>query len=398
MPAHKWTFAPRFRRSAFGWRSALPIQRIKEAISEIRSAARVDPVLGAEGAVLLLEKLSPALEQVDSSSGALGSAVNRAIDVLVPVIAAADVPQAVRDRWLERLFEALQEDQMPYIESLGEHWGTLCVTPELASRWADQLLPLTRHVVQADEYGFFVGTIPCLSALHAAGRFDEVLELVSHDRLKLWWYRRWAVESLVSLGRPGDAVSLAESSRGLNAPEGDIARRCEAILLDCGMAEEAYQRYALAANRAGTYLATFRAIAKKYPVRAPQSILADLIESEPGSLGKWFAAAKDAGLLDIALSLAKNHPTDPKTLTRAAREFAVKQPSFAMACGLCAMRWMDAGYGYEIAPIDVLDAYDATVKAAAAAGVPAPDVQARVRQLVGAPSSIIAKVLATKLA
>jgi hypothetical protein len=116
---------------------------------------------------------------------------------------------------------------MPYIESLGEHWGTLCGTPELASRWADQLLPLTRHVVQADEYGFFVGTTPCLSALHAAGRFDEVLELVSHDRLKFWWYRRWAVESLVSLGRPGDAVRLAESSRGLNAPEGDIARRCE---------------------------------------------------------------------------------------------------------------------------------------------------------------------------
>jgi hypothetical protein len=103
-------------------------------------------------------------------------------------------------------------------------------------------------------------------------------------------------------------------------------------------------------------------------------------------------------LLDIALSLAKNHPTDPKTLTRAARDFAVKQPQFAMACGLCALRWMDAGYGYEIAPIDVLDAYDATVEAAAAAGGPAPDVQARVRQLVGGDSSFIAKVLATKLA
>jgi hypothetical protein len=59
---------------------------------------------------------------------------------------------------------------------------------------------------------------------------------------------------------------------------------------------------------------------------------------------------------------------------------------------------MDAGYGYEIAPIDVLDAYDATVEAAAAAGGPAPDVQARVRQLVGGDSSFIAKVLATKLA
>jgi hypothetical protein len=37
----------------------------------------------------------------------------------VVVIASADVPPPVRERWLERLFKALQEDQMPYIESLG---------------------------------------------------------------------------------------------------------------------------------------------------------------------------------------------------------------------------------------------------------------------------------------
>ncbi len=145
MPSSKWTFASRFRRNAFGWRSSLPIQRLKEAVSEIRSAARADGALGAEGAVLLLERLSPALEHVDSSSGALGSAVNRAIEALVPLIAAADVAPAARERWLERLFEALQDDQMPYIESLGEHWGTLCVTPSLASDWADRLLPLARH-------------------------------------------------------------------------------------------------------------------------------------------------------------------------------------------------------------------------------------------------------------
>ncbi len=142
MPPPKWTFASRFRRNAFGWRSSLPIQRLKEAVSEIRSVARTDRALAADGAVLLLEKLSPALEQVDSSSGALGSAVNRTIDALVPVIVAADVTLAVRGRWLDRLFEALQDDQMPYIEPLGDHWGALCVTPELVSEWADRLLPL----------------------------------------------------------------------------------------------------------------------------------------------------------------------------------------------------------------------------------------------------------------
>ena len=68
---HRWQFAPRFRRNAFGWCSQLAIQRIREAVSEIRKVARRDPVLAVEGAVLFLEKVSPALEHVDSSSGAI---------------------------------------------------------------------------------------------------------------------------------------------------------------------------------------------------------------------------------------------------------------------------------------------------------------------------------------
>jgi hypothetical protein len=112
--SHKWAFTPHFRRQAFGWRSALPIQRLKEAVTEIKRAVHTDPLLAADGAVLLREKLSPALEQVDSSSGALGSAVNRATDVLVPIIAAPDVTESVREAWLERLFDALR-DRMPYI-------------------------------------------------------------------------------------------------------------------------------------------------------------------------------------------------------------------------------------------------------------------------------------------
>lgn len=106
MTTHKWQFTSRFRRHAFGWRSDTPIQRIKEALAEIKAVARKEPVLAAEGAVTLLEKLSPALEQVDSSSGALGSAVNKAIETLVPIIAKADVEARVRQRWLERLWQA----------------------------------------------------------------------------------------------------------------------------------------------------------------------------------------------------------------------------------------------------------------------------------------------------
>ncbi len=53
--SRKWAFATRFRRGAFGWKSALPIQRPKEALAEIRQIARDDPVLAADGAVALLE-------------------------------------------------------------------------------------------------------------------------------------------------------------------------------------------------------------------------------------------------------------------------------------------------------------------------------------------------------
>lgn len=82
---YKWQFAPRFRRNAFGWKSQPPIQRIKEALAEIKTAARKEPVLAAAGAVLFLEKLAPAIEGVDSSSGAIGTAVNRAIETLVTI-------------------------------------------------------------------------------------------------------------------------------------------------------------------------------------------------------------------------------------------------------------------------------------------------------------------------
>ena len=82
---HKWQFAPRFRRHAFGWRSDTPIQRIKEALTEIKQVARKDSILAADGAVTFLEKVSPALEHVDSSSGALGSAVHKAIDTALPL-------------------------------------------------------------------------------------------------------------------------------------------------------------------------------------------------------------------------------------------------------------------------------------------------------------------------
>jgi hypothetical protein len=72
--------------------------------------ARRDLVLAAEGAVSFLERLSPALEQVDSSSGAIGTAVNNALRALVPIIADAPTGPSLREVWLERQWAAHQAD------------------------------------------------------------------------------------------------------------------------------------------------------------------------------------------------------------------------------------------------------------------------------------------------
>ena len=76
---HKWEFKARFRRHAFGWRPQPAITRIRHAVSEIRKVARKSPMLAAEGAIGFLERVSPAIENVDGSSGAIGAAVNKAM-------------------------------------------------------------------------------------------------------------------------------------------------------------------------------------------------------------------------------------------------------------------------------------------------------------------------------
>jgi hypothetical protein len=93
--APQWAFRTRLRRGAFGWRgSRTAIARIDEALAEIRAVARKDSVLAAEGAVL-------------------------------------------------------------FLESLGDRWGELCVTPERASRRADTLLPTFKRVADERKRGVF---------------------------------------------------------------------------------------------------------------------------------------------------------------------------------------------------------------------------------------------------
>jgi tetratricopeptide (TPR) repeat protein len=394
---HRWQFAARFRRNAFGWRSQPAIGRVQEAVAEIRKVKRKAPVLAAEGAVLFLERVSSALEQVDSSSGAIGNVVNRAIEELVPVIAQAPADGRTRIRWLERLWEAYTADQIPYIETLGDFWGDLCASRELASSWADFLIAGLRENWEDRERHrgrYFHGTSVCLSSLLEAGRYQELLELLDKAPFVWWEDRRWGVKALAAMGKKAEAIAYAEASRGLNDDPGAIARVCES-LLSMGQTEEAYERYAIAANRSASYLATYRAIVRKYPYKPPVEILRDLIRSTPGEEGKWFATAKEAGLLELAVELANRSPSDPRTLIRASRDFMDKNPAFALEAGLAALRWLGQGYGYEIIGADVWPAYSHTMQAAERLGR-REEIRARIRELA-ANAGFVADVLGREL-
>lgn len=396
---HKWVFQARFRRHAFGWKSQPAIKRIKEAVSEIKAFARKDEVGAGEGAVLFLAKLSPALEQVDSSSGAIGTAVHNAIVALIPIIAGAPADRKTREKWLKRLFEAHADDEIPYIELLADYWGELCASADLASQWADQLIGTTRGALSPDKErrGHFHGTTACLSALFAAGRYDDLVDILKVE--SFWDYRRWAVKALAAQGKKTEAIRLAEDSRSPWASDHDIDTLCEEVLLSSGLVDEAYRRYGLRANQAGTNLAWFRAVARKYPHKTPSEILEDLVASTPGEEGKWFAAAKSAGLFDEAIALAKRTPCSPQTLTRAARDFASKNPMFALEAGMAALHWLVAGYGYEITGADVHNAYEYTMQAAKEAGC-ALEAKQRIHALVARESvgeRLVTRILGRQL-
>ena len=149
---------------------------------------------------------------------------------------------------------------------------------------------------------------------------------------------RYVLRALAAPGRTDEAIGYAGQSLGLNDGPSDMARTCE----------EAYRRFAYAANRAGSRPATFRTIKKEYPDKEPRAILDYLIAQTPGEEGKWFATAKTLGLLDLALDLARRSPVDIGTLMRAARDHLDSEPAFSLETATTALGWMATGHYYEL--------------------------------------------------
>ncbi len=353
MNNHRWTFTSRFRAGAYGWKSSqLACKRVKEAVSEIKKVARKDQTLAAEGAVKLLGRIAPAFQDVDTSSGALGAAVNNAVLELATVIGNAPLTPSARNKLLDQLWQALVDDAFGYIDICEEVWGEMCGSPETAADWAEKLRPAFLSMLEPGGR-YIPGYYAFLSCLLSAQRYDELLEQIARIPRPSWSERAYGVRALVCQGKKAEAIRYAEASTGINVDPLRIAQVCEEILLSSGFADDAYARYALAANRKNSQLATFRAIAKKYPGVSKETILSDLIRSTPGEEGKWFATAKDLGMFDLALDLANTSPCAHTTLCRAARDFPEKEPEFALGAAQAALRWLLAGKIYETDTIEV---------------------------------------------
>ena len=367
---HIWAFKARLRSRAFGWKgSHLACQRLKEAVTEIKKIARTDPVTAGDGVVGLMERIWPAFQDIDTSSGALGGAVYWAQQELLPIAIEAPADRKTRDKWLDSLWQAIEDDGVDYLSPVGNRWGGLCGSREVASVWADRFLGLLKTTWSDPQPGnYFRGTSVCLSSLLAAGRHQDLLEVLALQRFPYWHDRQFGMQALLSEGRAEEALAYAEASRGLNQPDAAIDAACEKILLDLGRADEAYENYALTANGSLTGLATFRALVRKYPSRDPKKILLDLATSS-GEPGRWFAAAKDAGFVDLAMEFANAGRTDPRTLSRASRDFLKKDVRFCLEVGRLAIQRIIEGYGYELTGIDVLDAFNHYMAAAETLGI-----------------------------
>jgi len=174
-----------------------------------------------------MERIWPAFQDVDTSSGALGGAVCWRSTNCCPL--RSRLPPT------ERLgtsdgppLEAIEDDGVDYLSMVQERWGELCRSGEVASRWADKLLGLLRTAWSDPRPGNYVrGTSVCLSSLVAAGRHQELLEVLALQRFPFWHDRQFGMQALLSQSRIEEALAYAEASRGLIQPDTAIDAACE---------------------------------------------------------------------------------------------------------------------------------------------------------------------------
>lgn len=233
---HTWNFKKYFRKGAFGWKgTTLATKRLKEAVSEIKKVSKTDPFLAGDGCVILMERLYPTLEHIDGSSGALGSAVDKALNELIPILIDVPAIKETRKRWLEQIHKAILNDGVQFLSPMEESWGKICAFPDLMNEWADRLLPEIKEVWSGKkEFQFHSCTDICLSCLLESGRYDELENLMALRKRKFWPYDKFQAEALKREGRISDALYYADSIRDGGHHDMEIMLFCESLLIQSG--------------------------------------------------------------------------------------------------------------------------------------------------------------------
>jgi hypothetical protein len=211
--AHKWAFKPSMRAGAYNWKSsAKAIDRLKSASTEIRAVARTDPTAAADGVIALAQRIWLAFEHIDTSSGALGNAVCRTLEDLLPIIIKAPADEKTRAKWLKQLREAIENDGVDYLAPIADRFGQIAAYPALINLHADCDLDMIR-TAWADHAQFShvtTGTLT-LSCLLEAGRYDELMALLALKKTSLWFDMKFGAEALLRQGYEDQALAFAEA-------------------------------------------------------------------------------------------------------------------------------------------------------------------------------------------
>ncbi|MEI2686318.1 MAG: hypothetical protein V9G14_08650 [Cypionkella sp.] len=197
---------------------------------------------------------------------------------------------------------------MDYLAPIAHCFGQIAAFPALMNLHADRDLDMIEAAWSDHERFIHVATGSLtLSCLLEAGRHDELLALLACKKTHLWFDDKFGAEALLRQGREDEALAYAEALlQGDRRPWGyqDIAQFCERILVAQGREEEAYRRFGLPSVSGNTYLAMWRDLVKRYPDLDARRDPRGPDRDATGPKGKWFAAAKTAKYLDIALDCA----------------------------------------------------------------------------------------------
>lgn len=354
------------------------------SLAEVRGEARTvvgnaDPVAALETAVRVIEGLAhlPPSEIPDL-------AVEHELRRM-----AADMADhlAARGRELElpaeRVWRAIREDRLTLLDPVASRWGDLLADPARASSFADAHLAEVGAAWSASRKvgSHAAAAVPVLSALLTADRPVDVVELLKRAPELHWPERRFGVDAFLRMGARSDALRFAAPSLDEPAHRAAAARACEEILLDAGLAEEAYRRYALVPDPTLRPVDQVRAIAGRHPSHPPQEILVDLIESTGVDGDDWFSAAFDLGAHDLARELATSPGRDPARVMAAARDALADAPGLATDLALAAIRRLAADDARGTTARAIVEAHELALSAASVASREL-ETRARIRAIV----------------